>query len=135
MHLSEISVKKGDTVNAGQKLGVSGNTGTRTTGEHLHFGVINVSADNKLQWVNPAAYLAEISQKGNLNIEAQHNGKNILAEYMTAGTKSVKTDEQTPENWMSKLLGSEDAIMDRLINSSEHIELKGETLRHNRRRR
>lgn len=111
MHLSEISVKKGDTVNAGQKLGVSGNTGTRTTGEHLHFGVINVSADNKLQWVNPAAYLAEISQKGNLNIEAQHNGKNILAEYMTAGTKSVKTDEQTPENWMSKLLGSEDAAL------------------------
>ena len=39
MHLSEISVKKGDTVNAGQKLGVSGNTGTRTTGEHLHFEI------------------------------------------------------------------------------------------------
>lgn len=111
MHLSEISVKKGDTVNAGQKLGVSGNTGTRTTGEHLHLGVINVSADNKLQWVNPAAYLAEINQKGNLNIEAQHNGKNILAEYMTAGTKAVNTDEQTPENWMSKLLGSEDAVL------------------------
>ena len=111
MHLSEISVKKGDTVNAGQKLGVSGNTGTRTTGEHLHLGVIHVSADNKLQWVNPAAYLAEISQKGNLNIEAQYNGKNILADYMTAGTKAVNTDEQTPENWMSKLLGSEDAAL------------------------
>ena len=111
MHLSEISVKKGDTVNAGQKLGVSGNTGTRTTGEHLHLGVIHVSADNKLQWVNPAAYLAEISQKGNLSIEAQYNGKNILADYMTAGTKAVNTDEQTPENWMSKLLGSEDAAL------------------------
>lgn len=111
MHLSEISVKKGDIVNAGQKLGVSGSTGTRTTGEHLHLGVINVSADNKMQWVNPAAYLAEISQKGNLNIEAQHNGKNILAEYMTAGAKAVNTDEQTPKNWMSKLLGSEDAAL------------------------
>lgn len=111
MHLSEISVKKGDTVNAGQKLGVSGNTGTRTTGEHLHLGVIHVSADNKLQWVNPAAYLAEISQKGNLNIEAQYNGKNILADYMTAGTKAVNTDEQTPENWMNKLLNSEDAAL------------------------
>ena len=111
MHLSEISVKKGDTVNAGQKLGVSGNIGTRTTGEHLHLGVIHVSADNKLQWVNPAAYLAEISQKGNLKIEAQYNGKNILADYMTAGTKAVNTDEQTPENWMSKLLGSEYAAL------------------------
>ncbi len=111
MHLSEIAVKKGDTVNAGQKLGVSGNTGTRVTGEHLHLGVINVSTDNKLQWVNPAAYLAEISQKGNLNIEAQYNGKNILAEYMTAGTKAVNTDEQTPESWMDKLFTSDDAAL------------------------
>jgi len=30
---------------------------------------------------------------------------------MTAGTKAVNTDEQTPENWMSKLLGSEDAAL------------------------
>lgn len=111
MHLSEIAVQKGDKVSAGQKLGVSGNTGTRTTGEHLHFGVINVSADGKQQWVNPAAYLAEISQKGNINIEAKHNGKNILAEYMTAGTKAVNTDEQTPESWMNQLMGSEDAAL------------------------
>ena len=79
MHLSEINVKVGDTVNAGQKIGVSGNTGTRTTGEHLHFGVINIGQDGKQQWVNPAAYLAEINAKGNLNIQAQLNGKNLLA--------------------------------------------------------
>ena len=111
MHLSEIAVQKGDKVNAGQKLGVSGNTGTRTTGEHLHFGVINVSADGKQQWMNPAAYLAEISQKGNINIEAKHNGKNILADYMTAGTKAVNTGEQTPEGWMNQLMCSEDAAL------------------------
>lgn len=111
MHLSEIAVKKGDTVNAGQKLGVSGATGTRVTGEHLHLGVINVSADNKLQWVNPVAYLAEISQKGNINIEAQHNGKNLLAPYKPQGTASVQTEEPTPENWMNKLLGSDDAAL------------------------
>ncbi len=111
MHLSEIAVQKGDKVSAGQKLGVSGNTGARTTGEHLHFGVINVSADGKQQWVNPAAYLAEITQKGNINIEAKHNGKNILADYMTAGTKAVNTDEQTPESWMNQLMGSEDAAL------------------------
>ena len=111
MHLSEIAVKKGDVVNAGQKLGVTGNTGTRTTGEHLHLGVINVSADNKLQWVNPAAYLAEVAQKGNLTIEAQHNGKDLLADYKTAGAKATNTDEQSPENWMNKLLGSDDAAL------------------------
>ena len=114
MHLSEIAVKKGDKVNAGQKLGVSGSTGTRVTGEHLHLGVINVAKDGKLQWVNPAAYLAEISQKGNIKIEAQYNGKNLLAGYMTAGTRAVNTDEQqavTPENWMNRLLSSDDAAL------------------------
>ena len=111
MHLSEITVKKGDTVNAGQKLGVSGNTGTRTTGEHLHLGVINVSAGNKLQWVNPAAYLAGISQKGKLNIEVLHNGKDLLAEYKSSEVKAEDKEQQTPEGWMSRLLGSDDAAL------------------------
>ena len=112
MHLSDINVKVGDTVNAGQKIGVSGNTGTRTTGEHLHFGVINISADGKQQWVNPAAYLAEINQKGNLKIEAQYNGKNLLAQYQPGGTQvqtPQQTEEQTPESWMNKLLSSNDS--------------------------
>ena len=116
MHLSEINVKVGDTVNAGQKIGVSGNTGTRTTGEHLHFGVINIGQDGKQQWVNPAAYLAEINAKGNLNIQAQLNGKNLLAQYQVNGTSltvqqpEAKVDH-TPESWMNKLLSSNDAAL------------------------
>lgn len=116
MHLSEINVKVGDTVNAGQKIGVSGNTGTRTTGEHLHFGVINIGQDGKQQWVNPAAYLAEINAKGNLNIQAQLNGKNLLPQYQVNGTSlavqqpEAKVDH-TPESWMNKLLSSNDAAL------------------------
>jgi murein DD-endopeptidase MepM/ murein hydrolase activator NlpD len=50
----------GDTVQAGGRLGTSGNTGTRTTGEHLHFGVKNIYADGTKRDIDPAAYLAEI---------------------------------------------------------------------------
>jgi len=117
MHLSQINVKVGDMVNAGQKIGVSGNTGTRTTGEHLHFGVINIDKDGKQQWVNPAAYLAEINAKGNLNIEAQHNGKNLLAQYQPNGQAGQtpqspqQEKEQTPQSWMERLLSSNDAAL------------------------
>lgn len=114
MHLSHINVQKGDSVNAGQKLGESGNTGSRTTGEHLHLGVINVSADGKQQWVNPAAYLSEINQKGNLQKQAQYNGKDLLAQYQAGGSTTMPSQSQeqaSPDDWMSRLMSSDDAAL------------------------
>ena len=107
MHLSSISVKAGDEVKAGQKLGVSGNTGTRTTGEHLHFGVKNISADGKIRDVDPASYLADIAQKGNLKQQALYNGYDLLAKYRD-NSSGVDTS-LSPDDWMKKLLSSEDA--------------------------
>ncbi len=110
MHLSSIAVKVGDNVNAGQRLGVTGNTGTRTTGEHLHFGVKSVSTDGTARDIDPAAYLAEISQKGNIHLQTLHNGKDLTAQYKVSNPTTEKPEvQQSPEDWMKKLLSSEDS--------------------------
>lgn len=50
MHLSKLGVTKGQSVQQGEVLGLSGNTG-RSTGPHLHFGVL---VDGKA--VDPLSY-------------------------------------------------------------------------------
>ena len=110
MHLSMVNVKVGDVVQAGQKLGVSGNTGTRTTGEHLHFGVTQISADGQKRDIDPAVYLAEIAEKGNIRLQALYNGNDLLSKYKTeAVTTPQESKAQSPEDWMKKLLSSEDS--------------------------
>ena len=108
MHLKEISVKVGDTVQAGGRLGTSGNTGTRTTGEHLHFGVKNIYADGTKRDIDPAAYLAEIAQKGHIKLQMLHNGNDLLAKYKAA-EDTVPEKNLSPDGWMKKLLSSEDS--------------------------
>lgn len=57
-HLSKVTVKKGDTVTAGQKLGLEGSTGN-STGPHLHFEVHN----KKGKAVNPLKFLGVTQQQ------------------------------------------------------------------------
>lgn len=136
LHLSEIFVRKDDVVKVGEKLGVTGNTGYRTTGEHLHFGVKSVSADGSTRDIDPALYLAEIAVKGNIALQAQFNGKDLLAKYkpellaannsnqrqndytnnlekpeVAAASDAKQSQQQAmkPDDWMRKLLSSEDS--------------------------
>lgn len=110
LHMNILSVKEGDVVNAGQQIGVSGNTGTRTTGPHLHFGVAQISADGTKRDIDPAAYLADIAQKGNISLTAMHNGQDLLAKFKTtASGVSVADTSLSADEWMKKLLSSEDS--------------------------
>lgn len=65
-HLDSVAVKRGDMVNAGTKLGVSGNTGN-STGPHLHLTVKRMDwGGTEYRTVDPLDYLADIAGRGNL---------------------------------------------------------------------
>ena len=118
MHLDSIQVKIGETVRAGQQVAVTGNTGTRTTGEHLHIGVKQTAANGNVRELDPAAYMAEIAKRGNIRTEMLCNGENLLVKYTSDSSKQENsmhlTDEKvgkplSVEDWMKKLLSSEDS--------------------------
>lgn len=52
-HLLKFAVKQGDEVKAKQIIGYPDNTGTATTGDHLHFGLKETDKDgNTINWDN-----------------------------------------------------------------------------------
>lgn len=97
--LTSTNVKMGDAVKAGQQVGVSGDS--------LQFGMVQISTDGTKRDIDPAAYLAEVASKGNIGLQLMHNGKDLLAKYKP-DADAVKT-ELSPDEWMKKLLSSEDS--------------------------
>lgn len=100
MHLSQIGVKKDDIVNAGQQIGVSGNTGD-STGPHLHFETKVLKQNGEWQRFNPALYLAELEVRGNMPVALDKNGKDYLAEArssMSLGSGQAGSQLQQDQN-------------------------------------
>lgn len=84
-HLSKVDVKVGDTVSAGQALGVSGNSSYRdftkekSLDPHLH---LTVRRDGEL--FDPKKYLAEIAVRGGIDttlIRKGGSGEDLLAQF------------------------------------------------------
>ena len=100
-NLGEVFVRTDDTVQAGNRLGKSGKSG-----EHLHFSVRQIHADGTQRDVDPAAYLAEIAQKGNIKQQVLHNGNDLFAKYKSP--ENAK-ENLSPDAWMKKtaLLGGQ----------------------------
>jgi murein DD-endopeptidase MepM/ murein hydrolase activator NlpD len=101
-HLDKISVSNGDIVNAGTKLGVSGNTGN-STGPHLHLTVKHLqpgqSAED-VKAVDPLTYLAEIAVRGNLQGTVLKKGTNVD---LLANLKgSVDTTPTPGDRWLAE---------------------------------
>lgn len=91
-NLGEVFVRTDDTVQAGNRLGKSGKSG-----EHLHFSVRQIHADGTQRDVDPAAYLAEIAQKGNIKQQVLHNGNDLFAKYKSP--ENAK-ENLSPDAWM-----------------------------------
>lgn len=63
-HMSKSLVKAGDMIKAGQKIGISGNTGANTTGPHLHFQLFKNLANPNGSSFDPVGFLNK-QNKGN----------------------------------------------------------------------
>lgn len=80
-HLSEVFVKVGDEIKPNQMFAKTGNTGTATTGAHLHFEVISQEPEKGLEFmtrtlgaitgynIDPIVYLDSLTKKSDDKLE------------------------------------------------------------------
>ena len=119
MHLSQMNVKEGDKVSAGQPIGVSGNTGN-STGPHLHFSVKKVSVDGHSEQIDPSVYLAEIAVRGNISSKVLYGSNDLLAAHKAAvNIEDVPfqdnsnmmladlTQSNDPKDWLAYLMAGD----------------------------
>ena len=52
--------------------------------------------------------MADVAQKGKINLQLMHDGKDLLAKYKTTDGMGIDTN-LSPDEWMKKLLSSEDS--------------------------
>ena len=138
LHLSRIDVENGDNVSAGQQLGISGNSGSHTSGAHLDFRIVHYYTDengeDKSKWVDPKAYLAEINAKGNLQTTMRNaQGVEVFSDYKPGGIddnpKLAQNESMQQVKYTDKTMSVEDWISQNLMDeSNDNVSLGGQGL-------
>lgn len=95
LHLSMIGVQVGQIVQAGQQIGITGNTG-HSTGPHLDFRVKQGSTDGDMRYIDPKEYLAEIEARKGISTQFCLNGSDVLAERRAGITIENAPQQQEP---------------------------------------
>lgn len=142
-HLSQVLVKKGQQVNAGQQIGVQGNTGN-SYGVHLHYEVYNTLGVR----INSEAYIEKCvyrTQKKGI-YSAYDNVKNKWLPSVTIGTSSYagnlgngisafkvenltyRAHDKVKKKWLAWVTGLND-YAGNLPNDIDAIQIKNATYR------
>ncbi|WP_286231327.1 M23 family metallopeptidase [Neobacillus mesonae] len=80
-HMSQIKVKLGEKLQAGESIGFSGNTGN-STGAHLHYAM----KDSNGQWIDPTPVAENVS---NMSGDGFNFGEFILDKYNAFADKVI----------------------------------------------
>jgi hypothetical protein len=116
-HMSKVSVKVGDHLDAGSMIGLSGNTGN-STGPHLHFGLWKDG-----QYIDPTPVVEVVDKlSGNADGGSLHlwEMKGIIAKL--ASKKIQEHAHQVSHDW---IIGTLQSICDVLVEASYAIALVG----------
>jgi murein DD-endopeptidase MepM/ murein hydrolase activator NlpD len=106
-HNSELKIKQGDIITAGQLIALSGNTGA-STGPHLHFGFKETNNDGTTKYidngfngcVNPIPFMllnykGELLNKKNMTFKKIKGGSSIYLINETTKTRIMVVDMPT----------------------------------------
>lgn len=105
-HMNEVKTKVGEHVNAGDVIGLSGNTGN-STGPHLHFGL----KDPNGQFVDPTPLAEKLS-----NISGNDVSQGAIPQLLGIGTQSIRA--KTEDIALEIALGIFDALKDLLLGAT-----------------
>ena len=111
-----VNVNSNANTNGGRSVTVeyNRNDGSIYQCTYMHLDSISksISTDGTKRDIDPAAYLAEIAQKGNISLQVLSNGKDLTAQYKSASQSDANVQPDTamsPDEWMKKILSSEDS--------------------------